>query len=313
MAVTIDTNFNGDYSPAIYSDLAEGNEVIENGIAYLELDVPDKRELRYSTQTEYPIGDYVKTPTGANSTFDTTVGKRELEMRKNMIYTRFSPEDYDLEWEDLRSMGSQTEHKISPKLFAEIMKLLLPNAGSQIAKNFFQGQIGGSAGLNRFDGILTKAQADANTVQVVPAGVITQSNVIDILTSVIDAIPDKDYNDPTYTILVSTNTWRKLQRANTAVKEQNDGVLEDTFKNMLENKRIMPFVGMKEDTIIATKIGNTIASNLVFGFWFDEANEMRDIRIGRVSADSDEWFLRVNLKMDANYKFSENLIYYVPA
>lgn len=319
MALTITSNFNGDYALAIYEDLAEGNEVIQGNkwsdgaIAYLELDVPDKRELRNASQTPNPIGAYVTSPTGVDTTVSTTIDKRELNMQLHMIYEEFTPESYDFEWEDLRSIGSQTEHMMSPKLFATILRLLVPNAGAQISNNFFMGDIvGGAAGVDLFDGIVTKAIADANTLAVTPAGAITSVNIITILQAVIDEIPDKDYNDDSYKILISVADWRILQRVNTDTKKTSDGVLNDTMKNLIEEKKIIPYVGLAKDYIVATKVGGTADSNLHFGFWFDEMKEFQDIRVDRVAANSDAWFMRVNIKLDANYKYSENLIYYSP-
>ena len=45
------------------------------------------------------------------------------------------------------------------------------------------------------DGIITIAAADANTIKATPAGNITTANVIAVLQSVIDLIPDRYYND----------------------------------------------------------------------------------------------------------------------
>ncbi len=320
MALTIVTNFNGDVAAGIYKDFAVGNEVVsgnkfsgDRGIAYLELDVPDKRELRNATQTTRPFGEWKETPVTGDITVSTAIGKRELNLEKVMIYEEFKPEDYDLEWPDVRSIGSQTEHMLSPALMLEVLSLLVPNAGAHISELFFEGDKAGSGGLEFIDGIIVKAVADGSTVQVTPAGVITSANVINILTDVIDAIPSKDYINDAYKILVSMEDFRILQRANTDAKKTSDGVLDDNMKNLLEEKTIIPFVGLAKNHIIATKVGESAESNLHLGFWFDETREMQDLRVDRVAPNSENWFLRLNLKLDANYKLSENLIYYVPA
>ncbi|RLD69219.1 MAG: hypothetical protein DRI95_00575 [Bacteroidetes bacterium] len=309
MSLEIITDFDGDYSKEIYKDLAVGNEVVEKGIAFLELDVPQKRALRYAKQSDNPIGGWIATPLPGDVTVSSEFNFRELDLVKSMIYERFSPVDYDLVEEDLRSVGSQTEHRVAPKVLSEVMQLLVPNAGAQMSHTFFHGV---TSNTGEFDGIFTEAIADGNTIQVTPAGLININNVIDIISSVIDSIPDKDYLNEDYKIMMSVADYRILQRYNTLTKKSHDGVLEDTFKNMMENKQIIPLVGIDKNHILCTKTGNTAESNLHFGFWFDEKNEFADARVNRVANDSEEWFLRVNFKMDANYKYSENLIYYIP-
>ena len=316
MALTINSIFAGDYAKAIYKDLAIGNEVItgnkysDGGIAYLELDVPDKRELRYASQTARPFGEWKQSPVTGDITVSTTIDKRELDLEKVMIYEEFVPSDYDLEWEDLRSVGSQTEHMLNPNVFREILTLLVPNAGAHISELFFEGDKAGSGGLEYMNGIFTKAVADANTLKATSIGAITTGNAVNAFTNVIDKIPSKDYLNDAYKILCSMDDFRILQRVNTQTKQTSDGVLNDTMKNLLEEKKIVPFVGLGKNHIIATKTGESPDSNLHLAFWFDEMREMQDIRVGRVAENSELWFMRINLKLDANYKKSDNVIIY---
>jgi len=317
MAIVLTSNFAGDFAKQIYKDLAEGNEVIAGtkwnpgSIAFLELDVPEKRELRYSTIAQNPVGAYVKSPGSGDTTVTYAINKRELNMEKHMIYERFSPEDFDFEWADVRSIGSQTEHRISPMLLSDMLTSLVPEFGAQLSRNFFEGdKASGAAGTDLFDGVFTKALADGSTLKATNAGVVTSANVFDVLFNVIDKIPNKDYNNDKYAIMVSNHIWRNLQRANSDVKKATDGVLNDSKRNLLEEFRILPYNGLADNHAMCTKVGNTPDSNLHFGFWFDPSRETNDIRIGRVAEDSEEWFLRVNIKLDANYKYSPNIITY---
>lgn len=316
MALSITSNFAGD-ADVIYTDVAEGNEVIagnkyhKGSIAYLELDVPDKRELRFGKQTSRPIGAWVKTPTSSDTTVSTTFDKRELNLEKVMTYEHFTPEDYDFEWPDMRSVGSQTEHKLNPKLFRQMLRLLVPNIGSHVSELFFEGdKTATGTDLEWFDGIFTKALADANTLKAANIGPIVKTNVFDVLSNVVDKIPTKDYNNDEYKILVPMSTWKFVNRANTDVKATTEGILDMGFKNQFEGKDIIPYVGLGDNHIIATKVGSGPQSNLHMGFWFNEKREISDARIARLAANSEEWFLRINYKMDANYKYSENMIIY---
>lgn len=309
--VKTDTNFNGSVANIIYKDVAEGNEVIEEGIARLELRVRDKVELGSLRQTARPFDAYATTPTGDSVT--TNYDKRNLSVFKLMAYEEFDPQDWLDFWEKWGSAGTMTELRMNSAFMADLFELLSENMGSHIAELFFAGDTGGVvAKLAYFDGLVTKALADANVIDAVTDGVITALNIKTVLSNVVDAIPEKDYKNDKYKILVSMADYKLIQRANTTVKEANDGFLDDTVKDMFEQKRIIPFVNMPKNYMVATRVGTDQMSNLVLGFWFDQKNEERDMRVDRLANNSDDWFYRMNIRLGMNYVYSENVILYSP-
>lgn len=315
MAWTLtNTNYNGDVANNVYKDLAEGNEVIAKGCAYLAAGVSDKIALPVMDQTTRPFGAYVSSPLTANETVTTDWAERTLTVADLMIYEEFDPNDFTALWDKWKSVGPFSQIRQNPEFIRDVLALTAPNAGAHLSELFFAGDTAsGTPKLALMDGIIKIATADAGVVDVTPAGAITSVNVFTILQAVIDAIPDKDYLNEDYKILMSIADFRILQRANSALKQANDALLDDTFKDMLESKRIIPFVGMPKDRIIATKATNTEDSNLWFGFWFDENAEADNLRIDRIANNSDDFFMKLNIKVGAQYRKSENVILYLPA
>lgn len=307
------TNFNGDVADAVYMDIAEGNEVIEKGAAFLELGVRSKRGLPKIDQTSQPFDTYVPSPITADETMTTDYGERSLEVQDMMIYEEFDPNDFVALWDKWGSVGPFTEIRQNPEFLRDVLAITAPNAGAHLSQLFWAGDTGGAAKLAFFDGIIEIATNDANTVKITPAGVITSANIIAILSAVVDGIPDKDYDNLDYKINMATADYRILQRVNTDTKKTSDGVLGDTLKNLFEQKRIEHFVGLPKDRIVATKSSNDVNSNLIMGFWFDEQAEAQNLRVNRIANNSDEFFMKLNIKAAAQYRKSENIILYLPA
>ena len=310
------TDYNGIVANTIYKDYAEGNEVVEKGIARLELRVRDSIELGALRQSDNPLGTWVATPnhsTKGDETATSNYNKRTLTLTKAMLLQYFTPEDWLDFWEKWGAKGSLTDLKMDPAFMSELLSLLATKVGAQISKNFFQGDTAGAAGLKLADGILKKAGADANVIDAVTNGALTTATILVALQNVIDAIPDKDYDNEDYKILVSTADWRIIQRANSNAKVSNDGFLNDTVKDMIEQKRIMPFVGMKKDYMIATKTGLDENSNLVLAFWYDESQEANDLQVEKIAPLSKEWAMRMDIKLGFDCVYSENVVLYSPA
>lgn len=310
----VTTNFNGSVASTIYKDVAEGNEVIQKGIARLETREPKQIELGSLRQTDNPLGDYVASPSTVNSTGSFAYANRTLTLVKKMVYQEFNPQEYLSFWEKWRSRGTVTELRMNPEFMSDVLTLLGSKIGAQLSYNFFEGDttLETTTGKNLFDGFIKKAIADVDVIDAVTNGVITDATILVALQNVIDAIPDKDYDNDDYKILVSTKTWRIIQRLNTNAKASSDGLLGDSVKDMIEQKRIIPFVKMKDDYMVATKVGLTEESNLVFGFYFDEKEEFASLNVNKVSNASDLWFLKMNIKLGMDFVYPENVILYQP-
>lgn len=313
MSTLTNTNYNGNVADMVYKDLAEGNQVIAKGCAYLDAGIRTKKPLPLLDQDSQPLGTYVATPVGGNTTSVTDWSERTLTVSDMMMYERFNSNTFTALWDKWASLGQFSDIRLNHEFLRDVLEVASPNIGAHLSQLFFAGDTAGAAGLDLMDGIIKTATADANTVKVTPNGVITTANVMAVLQAVVDAIPDKDYDNEDYKILMPTSAYRIAQRQNTILKQANDGVLNDTFKNLIEEKKLVHFAGMTDNTIIATKASNNPDSNLYFGFWFDEQNEKSALRVDRVANDSDEYFIKLNIKAGANYRKSENVILYLPA
>lgn len=313
MALTLaNTNYNGEVLENLYLVTGVGNEVIQKGAAKLHTDISTKKALPRLSQTVSPIGDYVAgAPNAVTAT--TTYSERELVVAPMTVYEEFSPTTFHDIWAKWKSAGDFTNLELNSELLNAILNLYKNGIGTQMAKLFWQGDnsLGAGNPLNKFDGIVTRAIADANVIKPTPAGNITDQNFMDILAACWAAIPDKFVDDPDFVLHVNTTDWKTMQAGNTKLKEAFVGVFGMGMEDMYQMKRIKHFQGLTRHHIVGAKTTNDESSNLNLGVWVDPDSEA--VVVDKVAPNSRQWFLRLDFKADANYRVSEELLLYTPA
>jgi len=313
MSLTLsNTNYDGEVLDSLYLVTGVGNEVVEKGAARLITNVSTKKSLPRLSQTADPIGDYAAGVPGA-VTATTTYAERSLEPKPMTVYETFLPTTFHNIWEQFKSVGDFTNLELNNRLLMAILDIYRGGIGTQMAKLFWQGDTGlGAANpMNKFMGIVTRAIADGNVIKPTPAGNITTGSFSDILAAVWAAIPDKFIDDPDFVIHVNTTDYKTMQAGNTALKEAFVGVFGMNLETMYNTNKIKHFQGMKRHHIIGAKVTTGEDSNLTLSSWVDASEE--EPLVARVANNSRLWFMRLDIKQDANYTVAEELVLYTPS
>jgi hypothetical protein len=311
MLTLSNTNYNGEVLENLYVVTGVGNEVVQKGAAKLIPDISTKKALPRLTQTADPIGDYVAGSPIAD-TATTSYAERELVMKPMTVYEEFIPTSFHDIWQKWKSAGDFTNLELNAELMNAILELYKNGIGTQMAKIFWQGNtlLGAGNPLNKFNGIVTRAILDANVIKPTPAGNITDLNFMDILAACWAAIPDKFIDDPDFVLHVNTTDWKTMQAGNTKLKEAFVGVFGMGMEDMYQTKRLKHFQGLTRHHIVGARVTNGEDSNLNLGVWVDPDSEA--VIVDKVANNSREWFLRLDFKADANYRYSEELLLYTP-
>lgn len=313
MGAVGNSNYNGDFLEFLYSVLFVGNQVIEKGFSRVLTGIAKKRALPKISQTADPFGDYTSSKPGAD-TVTTTYAERELDPQKMTMYEEWLPEDWQDVWDKWQPVGDFTNLRMNPEFMADVIELYMNNGGTQLSKLFFQGDttLGAGNALNKFNGIVTRAIADAGVVNPPAIGAITKANAVDVIESVWNAIDDKYLDDPDYLIAMNTTDFKLLQQFNNDAKKTTVGVLSQDIQDLFLNKRIVHFSGMPKNYVLAAKgLSNSDLSNLFFGFWVEFTDE--NPKINFVENAGREIFVRFDVKADANYREATEIVLYEPA
>jgi len=312
MALTLaNTNYNGEVLDNLYAVLGVGNEVAAKGAVKVYTNVAKKLSLPRISQTSDPIGDYqADVPAGQTAT--TTYAERTLDPQPGTVYEEFIPRAFLPIWDKFKSAGDFTNLELNSELMNALLDLHKNGIGTQMAKLFWQGDTTLAAGnaMNKFNGIVTRAKADANVIKPTPAGNITAANFPDILAAVWAAIPDKYIDDPDFVLHVNTTDYKTMMAGNVALKEAFVGVFGQSLETMYQTNKIKHFQGMPRHHIVGAKVTNGDDSNLCMGVWVDPEGETP--KVAPVSNNGRNWFIRIDLMADANYRCAEELVLYTP-
>lgn len=312
MAFTLsNSNYNGEALDNIYLVTSTGNEVVEKGAAKVHAGVAKKLSLPRMSQTADPIGDYTSGAPGSE-TATTTYAERSLSPEQMTVYETFVPSTFLPIWEEFQSQGDFTNLELNAKVVNAILELYGESIGKQMSKLYWQGdKTSGTAAIDKFNGIVTRAKADANVVKPTPQGNITSANFADILASVWEAIPDHFLDDPDFVLHLNTTDWKTMMSANLDLKKAYQGVFDQGLSELYQLKKIKHFNGMPRHHILGARVTDDAKSNLHLGTYVP-VNEESFI-IDKVAANSHTWFMRLDFMADANYSEPSDLLLYEPA
>ena len=152
------SDFNGDALLELYLVFDVGNQAVNKGAANVQVGIAQKRALPNLSQTDDPIGDYT---TGVPAdTVTTTYAERSLEPVPKTVMERFLPEDMQDVWDKWQPTGDFTNLMQNAEFLRDVLRLTRNKLGTQLGRNFWQGDTGGSLPDNLFNGIITRTAAD---------------------------------------------------------------------------------------------------------------------------------------------------------
>ena len=304
------SNYNGDFLGFLYLVMSVGNQSVDKGAARVLTGIAKKRALPKLSSTDNPLGDYTSGVPAAD-TVTTTYSENELEPKPMTLYEEFLPEDYQDVWDKWQPVGDFTNLMQNPEVIADVLEIYQNKMGTQLSSLFWQGDTTLLANdpLNKFDGIITRAAADPSVIDVTNIGVITKTNVADVIADVWAAIPEEFFENPDYIIHMNTTDYRLLQEFNNDAKKTTVGVIYEQIRNLFLNHRIQHYSGLPKNSVVgALTRPDSDESNLFLGYYVDADAE--NPRINYKDNAGRNMFVRLDLKADANYREGSEIVLY---
>lgn len=305
--------YSGDFLDFLYLVMDVGNETVEQGSTRVLTGIAKERALPKLSQTSRPLSTYTTGKPSAD-TVTTTYAERTINPQKMTLFEDFLPEDFFNVFPSWQPVGDLSNLRQNPELLADAIELYFNNAGTQMSELFWQGDTTAAvgSGLEHFNGIVTRLKSDPNAIAVTPAGVITKANVIDRVSEVWQAIPNKFRKDKDFAIHMNTEDFKLLQLANLDAKKTTTGVLTTDIERLFLESRIMDYDGLPKDHIVGAKgMADSDDSNLFLGYWVELESE--NPVIDKVDNAGKLWFVRLDVKADANYRVAEEIVFYEPS
>lgn len=282
-----------------------GADTVQGGHVYVKDNIKKK-----FTIPRYELGNIIqdRVPTPTSSVGTQTVDGKVLDPQDYMIYFEFNPRDFEDHWYSEQLRQELIDRRLPVTVENVVLQETLKTHIAYFDRAIWQGSIsGGTAPYNKFDGIITKAIADATVLDVGTPTTLTNSNINTEFQKGHALIPNSLKFDPMLKYFVSYKTadlWREFQQnqANKGVDVTSAGIMQ------INGKRIVPIAGFPDDKYIIAKGSADMSSNLWVGI--NSNSDETNIRMDFVAKNSELMFVKVLMKADTQIGFGKELVLY---
>jgi len=309
-SVAVTSGYNGEVADAILTAIKLGNEAIEKGSVYVEPGIQHKLSIPILTTLDDVLTESVADPTIFAEAFTWT--ENTITPADMMFLDKVNPRHFEHVWRPFQPVGPLVDKVDNPKIKSALIMETAKTVGKQLGKLMWQGDSTLTApnALRFFDGFVTLAAADASVIKPTPAGAITAANVISILEATEAAIPSAIWEDANVVFHMNTTDFRLYLQAARALDFKGSNI-EDASAARFAGRQIRFYSGMKKDNIMVAKATAGRDSNL----WaaVDAESDADNVKIERYRPESENFIVKVLLKMAVGYAIGSEIVLYEPA
>lgn len=307
-SVTVTSNYVGNPIDTLLELIALGNQAVQKGSVHVVPDVQKALFLPRLTAAADQLQVRQATPTSPSESF--TYAERSLTPRDAMFYDTVNPRNFESAWRPFQPTGPLVDKVDNPQILNAILKETVKSITTQIGKIIWQGEIGGAAAIQYWDGYEKIIEDDASSVKVTPAGAITAANIISVLEATEAAIPDTIWEDPATIFHMSTQDLRLYKEAARALDFKGSNIT-DALDERFAGRVIRNYSGMSKNKIIVAKATTGTDSNLWAGVNMEGDEE--NIKVERYRPESELFIVKVLFKYAVQVAQTEETVIYLPA
>lgn len=308
MALNVTSNYAGEVVEELMMLAVTENEIVEGGHIYIEDDIQFKRHVMRVRQSEV-IQDMAATPTSPKG--DHTFDELTIQPDPYLVYIEFNPEDCRKLWNKYAPTGDFVFQELPTGLQTDLLRMLLEGengVNTYMGNAILNGdKVSGVAPLNKFNGIITKAVANADVIDIALPVALTSANIISKMKAVYEASRIPVRNSADYAIVMSVVDHEKYREA--LVNMSYKSIDETQAAPLIyRGKKIVVLADMPENCMFATYIGATRKSNIWLGCHGYADNKTIDVN--KVQNNSDMWFFKMKMSADTLIKWGQDFVLY---
>jgi hypothetical protein len=310
MAISITTTSVGTPVERLFGDLVLGCQTLERNVAQILMGYQeDGIVINRLYSGNQAIIAAVATPsaTADNTTKDEVL----ISPAEIMYYDEFNPKNFNVDWKMLWAEGPEVRQRAAQNLLNALLPSVRTSFNYDLEKLLWQGDTGSaSAWLDPIDGFVKLIDADTTVNSVTPAGAVTASNVIAILQAVLDAAPDAVIENSAPTI-VTNHTIKRLYHNAIAALPNKGTDITDSARNTFMGYPITSVHGVPANRIFMMNTGQDDRAALKVGTWME--GDRFNVLIDRKQANSDLFFIKINMVVGVNHVYGKEIVEYSPA
>ena len=305
MAINITGNeYKGTIEQGAIALLASKAEALQRGLVYVKTGVRSDHTVR-RISVQDTVQDYAPTPASGGTV---NVDYRKLVTGKYMVYLPFNPADFEGEWSEALLKGTNEFRELPDDLKLAMLNEVLKDQEQVLGQAMWLGDATSGTGIYKYyDGLVTILAADPDTLTVTSPVGLTPGNIISKLEAVLAEVPEPVRADPNFCLMVNSANHRMYGAACRALDYKSIGP-EQAAPRFFEDTRIEPMALFPRDVIVATIASDNTSSNLWLGM--DDDGDNTNLNIDRLQNNSDEWFIRMNIRIGTQVAKPEEAVLY---
>jgi hypothetical protein len=303
-----DTTYAGEAAGQFIVKSVVGNELVQGGHCYV-IDGIKKQYTIPRFQVNNIIQSRISTPISPTSASGTaTIDARTLVPADYMIYDEFNPRDYEQHWFATQLNPTLIDRRLPVTIESVVIQEYLKRHNEYLGKAILQSDtsVAGTVPFKYWNGIITRAKLDAAVPKVASPIALAVGGMATAFQSTLSIIAPAVLYDLNLKFFVSYKTaqlWEQEQR--TTTYKNVDTTMAGI--NRFAGRTVVPLFGMPDNAILLGKGTPDLSSNLFVGMnSFDDAT----VQLQRLQNNSELYYIKMLMKVDANYGFGEQLALY---
>lgn len=293
----------------LWKDLMFGSQTIEKGIVHVIPGQRNKVQLNRFYAAVNKIVVAVPTPTTPADAL--TKDEKIIQAAEIMFYDRFNPKSFNIDDKFLQSIGASVSATAATVLLEAIRDRVVKVFNYDLDNLLWNGDTGSpNAWLSPIDGIVKLIDADGTVISVTPAGAVTPANVVSIFEAVVKAMPQEVKQLGDATIVTTPDILEAYDEAARALDFKGANIYESGTPRFA-GYPIKTVIQIPANRIFAGSFSNSDMGEIKMATWAD--SDRFNIKIDRLQADSDEFFIKVNAELGVNHVYGKQITEYSPA
>jgi len=309
MAISITTTNVGTPVERLFSDLVLSCETLDKGVAQVLAGYQNKIPLNRLYSGVQAITTRVATPTTAAD--NTTKDEKLITMNEIQYYDTFDPKNFNVDWKFLWAEGPEVRQRAAQALLNALLPSVRTAFNYDLEYLLWNGDTtSGDAWSEAIDGFVKLIDADGTVNNVTPAGAVTASNVIAVLQAVLDATPDavREASAPAF---VTNPTIKYLYHEAISALPNKGTDITESGKDLFMGNKIISLPHIPANRIFYLNTGGDDRAALKVGTWME--NDRFNLLVDRLQANSDLFFIRIDMAVGVNHIWGKEITEYSPS
>lgn len=310
--VITDTTYAGEAASQFIVKAITSNDTIGGGNAYVKDGIKKKFTIpRWDSDYESLIQDRQATPTSKGTM---TVTGQVIDPADYMIYMEFNPRDFEDHWFATQLDPTLIDRSLPYSAESVVVQGVMARHQKYMNKIMWNGNttLAAPSIYRYFDGWLTKASNSLTTNKVTSPTTLTAVNIQAELLRGRALLPEALRFDPNMKIYLSYNTYDLYQQSlvDLVYKGPDSSTLAaNATSTRFWGAEVIRIADFAANTFVYAKGMATTESNLWVGM-----NSVADegLVLRQLQANSELWFVKMLMKLDVNFGWDEEIVYYGP-